>query len=642
MEYNARVLIVDDNRSIHSDFHKVLCSKENKHQEELDELERELFEEEKAAARDSGDVHLEYEVDSAYQGQEALNMIIQAAAEGRPYTLAFMDVRMPPGWDGIETICRIWEKYPYIEMVLCTAYSDYTWDEIVEKLGATDKLLFLRKPFDSIAVQQMAMTLVKKWNLGQQARGYVKKLEKEVQARTAQLKELLLEVERKNEELIFSNKALEHAALHDPLTKIPNRALFNDRLGHAIQLATRENGKFALVVMDVNKFKQINDSYGHMVGDTVLKEISQRFTLVLRTSDTVARLGGDEFAIILPCVDEDAIIPIVNKLSKVLEEPIVIDASSFSVGCSFGITFFPAHGIDNQTLIHNADLAMYDAKSSGVPYRIYESGRTRNISEADQLITDLQAAIENNQLSLSYQPIINLTGGQVECVEALCRWIHPEKGYISPDKFIPLAEQKGLIQPLTMWVINASFRQLAAWRQDGAPINLAVNLSVRNFLDPVLPDKLYEALQAGKVNPDWLVLEITESMTMSNPKKAIQIINTFVEMGIHLSIDDFGSGYSSLSYLKKLPVEELKIDRDFVMNMEHDADDRVIVKSTIELAHSLSNKVVAEGVESETVLNILRELGCDKAQGYHICKPQAADDLTSWLFDSRWAVAKAS
>lgn len=368
MGYNTRILIVDDNESIHEDFRKVLIHDTNEDHAALDDLEAELFGDDNTSAdnAESGEL-LDYEVDSALQGQEALAMVDKAADEGHPYALIFMDVRMPPGWDGIETISRIWLKHPYIEMVLCTAYSDYTWDDIVDKLGSSDKLLFLRKPFDAVAVQQMALSLVKKWNLGEQARNYVKNLEQEVQQRTLQLKELLHELEQKNAELADSNDQLKHVALHDALTGLPNRILFQDRLNQAIKLATRNKTQFAVAIMDLNDFKEINDQRGHLAGDYVLKVVADRIKSTLRDSDTVARLGGDEFAFVLPTVDRQSPETVTQKIIDTFKEPITMDTDGekVTIGASIGITIYPDHGTDMDVLIGHADSAMYSAKRAG-------------------------------------------------------------------------------------------------------------------------------------------------------------------------------------------------------------------------------------------------------------------------------------
>lgn len=373
MPYNTRILIVDDNESIHEDYRKVLIQHKDEDEVVLDALESELFGDETADNRQPA-AHEEtigYEIDSAFQGQEALAMVNQAAEEGRPYALIFMDVRMPPGWDGIETISRIWLQHPYIETVLCTAYSDYTWDDIVEKLGTTDKLLFLRKPFDAVAVQQMALSLVKKWNLGEQARSYVKTLEKEVDQRTVQLQHLLQELERKNIQLVESNDELKHAALHDALTGLANRILFHDRLQHAIELATRNRQKLAVALMDLNHFKQINDTHGHLAGDKVLRTVAENLTRCLRASDTVARLGGDEFAFVLPSVDEDAPEIVAEKILASLPEAIDIGNNiHVSTSASLGIALYPGNGTDTDHLMSLADRAMYAAKAQGGGYSL--------------------------------------------------------------------------------------------------------------------------------------------------------------------------------------------------------------------------------------------------------------------------------
>lgn len=382
MEYNTRILVVDDNESIHGDFRKVLVQETSIDHTELNEMEAELFGADPEETKKSNKNTVTYEVDSAFQGQEALKMVDKAQEEGRPYALVFMDVRMPPGWDGIETISRIWVKHPYVEMVLCTAYSDYTWDDIVEKLGCTDKLLFLRKPFDSVAVQQMALSLIKKFNLGAQARYYVKNLEHEVQQRTLQLQDLLKEMESKNAQLASSNDELKHAALHDSLTGLPNRILYHDRLEQTLKLAKRNNSKFAVALLDLNGFKEINDTQGHLVGDLVLKTVAERTGNALRASDTVARLGGDEFALILPTVDRESPDIVAKKVLDAISAPIEHDKTSVKVGGSIGVALYPDHGVDNDTMIGKADAAMYQAKRNGGGICTYSEDETQSQSPA--------------------------------------------------------------------------------------------------------------------------------------------------------------------------------------------------------------------------------------------------------------------
>ncbi len=631
MNENKRILIVDDNNSIHEDFRKVLCPEQSDAHAELSDLEDELFESNDKKSSHANKSQVVYEVDSACQGQDALKMVQKAHDDERPYALVFMDVRMPPGWDGIETIMRIWVKYPYTEIVLCTAYSDYTWDEIISKLGSTDKLLFLRKPFDPIAVQQMAMSLVKKWSLSEQARLHVKNLEREVKERTRQLEILLTEMELKNKQLADINKELEHVALHDSLTKLPNRFLFSDRLQHIIKMASRNNQSFAVFLLDLDNFKQINDSLGHLVGDKVLYEIGERLALLLRASDTVARLGGDEFALITPSVTDETSLVVANKIIKALQPPIEAADNSIYSSASIGIAMFPDHGKDEVTLMKCADIAMYQAKETGSGFAVFNAKENAKKLAYAQLAIDLKDAICNGGLSLHYQPIIDITTGKVHAAEALARWKHPQRGFIFPDRFIPLAEQKGLIQPLTLCVFDIAFRQCAEWHKMGVMIHIAINISTRNLMDPRFPEEIDKFLGKWNLDHEWVILEVTESMTMSNPDQALGILNRLSGMGLRISIDDFGTGFSSLSYLNKFPIEELKIDKSFVLRMDKDNDNKVVVQSTIDLAHALGLKVVAEGVEDENIVNLLKSFSCDMMQGFHVCRPQPAEDISRWF-----------
>lgn len=627
MDKKPRILICDDNLAIHEDYRKVLCPVRRHNEQELAEIERNLFGEENTPQ--SADTTVHYLLDSAYQGEQSLEMARAADAEGDPYALVFMDVRMPPGWDGVQTIARIWAEFPYTEMVICTAYSDYSWDEIVTKLGRSDRLLFVSKPFDTTSIRQMALTLTKKWSLGQQARSYVARLEQEVKERTLQLQELLEEVNSKNREL-------QRVALHDSLTELPNRALFNDRLLYTLGRATRDKRPFAVMLMDLDRFKEVNDIQGHQVGDRVLCEVAQRLSAALSGLGTVARLGGDEFAMILHAADREAFCAIAESIQAALLPPIKTESASLTIGCSIGIALYPEHGEDEINLLRNADVAMYQAKQAGIGFVMFDIEESKRRTQRIKLIRDLDNSIREQRLCLHYQPIVDIERKEMLRVEALSRWLHPDRGYISPDDFISLAEHNALIVPLTVWVIDTSLAQLAQWHAGGYHFGLAVNLSTRNFLDAKLPDKVAAALNKWNIDPTLFSLEVTESITMSDPDRAMEIIRRIDELGVKISIDDFGTGYSSLAYLKRLPVDEVKIDRSFVLDMDTDRDNAIIVKSTLDLAHTLGLKVVAEGVETECVLQMLAAMKCDMAQGYLIAKPKAADDFTHWLASSEW------
>ena len=626
---NARILVVDDNESIHEDFRKILQPHNANLNSKLSSLEAGLFSDTPISAVGSS---IQYQVDFAHQGEEALEMLRKAERNGCPYALCFMDVRMPPGWDGIQTIAHIWKELPYTEVVICTAYSDYSWEDIVTTLGSTDRLLFISKPFDATAIKQMALALVTKWNLGNEARNHVVQLEREVNERTAQLQDVLREVNQKNKEL-------EHLALHDTLTGLSNRALFNDRLSHSIDRARRDQYGFAVLLMDLDRFKDINDTYGHHVGDRLLQDVASRLRAALRASDTVARLGGDEFAAILYNVTVETCEIIAKKIHDSLIPMLTVEEHSVSASASIGIALYPEHGDNPEALLKGADLAMYSAKRSGNGFAFFDEKENERCIDRLQLVHDLDLAIRNDELMQYYQPIVDLTTHQVSGVEALARWNHPSLGFVSPEQFIPLAEQKGLINSLTGWALNSAVAQCAQWHRSGIQIGMSVNLSARNFMDATLLTSIVDCLKRHQLEPHWLTLEITEGMSITNPERALDIIRTIDNMGVHVSVDDFGTGYSSLTYLMKIPVKELKLDRSFILCLLDNRNTRAIVSSTIDLAHSLGMKVVAEGVESEKILKVLLDLGCDKVQGYYLGIPQPAAESSTWLRESSWGVS---
>ena len=429
-----------------------------------------------------------------------------------------------------------------------------------------------------------------------------------------------------------SEEMIEHYAYYDRLTDLPNRNLLYDRLQQAILAAHRENKLAALLIADVDRFKEINGAVGHQFGDQLLHQIGPRLKATLRESDTVARLGGDEFAMLLPSVaDAGAAIEVASKVLKALEDPFLIAGLNIQIEASIGIALFPEHGIDADTLFKRADVAMYMAKETRNGYALYSAENDPNSSHRVTLMGELRRAIIEDQLFLLYQPKIDLKTGRVRGVEALVRWRHPQAGIRMPDNFIPLAERTGLITPLTVWVLDKALRQCHAWHQEGLTLGMAVNLSRRNLQAQKLPDQIAGMLEANGVSPADLELEITESSIMANPVRAMEVLSRMTSMGLQFSLDDFGTGHSSLAYLKKLPVNEIKIDKSFVTKMVAQAEDVAIIRSIIDLGHILGLKVVAEGVEDRVTLDKLIALGCDMAQGYFICRPISAEELTRWL-----------
>ena len=424
----------------------------------------------------------------------------------------------------------------------------------------------------------------------------------------------------------------EHQALHDALTDLPNRTLFHDRVHHALASARREHVAAAVMIMDLDRFKEVNDTLGHASGDELLKQVGLRLRDSLRESDTVARLGGDEFGVLLPkVVDAEAAVAVARKLRTTLEEPFTLHGLALRMEASIGIALFPDHGSDVQSLLQRADVAMYVAKEHPSGCEVYARERDEYSPDRLTLLTELRRAIDRGQLFLHYQPKADLRTGDIQGVEALVRWQHPERGMIPPDEFIPPAQKTGVITPLTMFVLDEALRQCRTWALQGMELCVAVNLSTRNLLDVHLPDTVGELLARWEVPARLLELEITESTILADPVRAMQILSRLDEMGIRLAIDDFGTGYSSLAYLKRLPVDELKIDKSFILGMEENENDAVIVRSTIDLGRNLGLRVVAEGVETAKAWNRLVSLGCDIAQGYYLSRPVPADQLTEWL-----------
>jgi diguanylate cyclase (GGDEF)-like protein len=433
---------------------------------------------------------------------------------------------------------------------------------------------------------------------------------------------------------------IEHRALYDELTELPNRSLFRDRTEQAILAARREGHQAAVMMLDVDRFKEINDALGHESGDTLLRELGSRLRDEVRANETFARLGGDEFAILLPNGPADAADRVAARVHSALEKPFDLRGLSLEVSTSVGIALYPEHGEDVDTLIQHADVAMYLAKDAHAGTAYYDADQDESDAARLALAGELRRAIEDDELLLHFQPKASLQTEEIVGVEALVRWEHPERGFIPPGEFVPLAERMGLIKPLSRFVLEAAIEQCELWNSEGRDLRVSVNLTVPDLLDLELPDRIAARLSQTSIRPDQLELELTESTILADPFRVRQVLNRLNEMGLRLAIDDFGTGYSSFAYLKRLPVQTIKIDRSFVMGMCEDASDATIVRSTIDLGRNLGLEIVAEGVESEEIWEALREEGCTLAQGYLIGKPMPAAEL-ALLLDGRGVEAEA-
>ncbi len=423
---------------------------------------------------------------------------------------------------------------------------------------------------------------------------------------------------------------------HDSLTGLPNRALALDALASAIALTGSSR---AVLMVDLDRFKEINDTLGHAFGDRVLNEAGKRLSQAVRSGDLVARLGGDEFLVLLEDVTAAQALPRAQELLAALREPLDLVSTRINLDASIGMALYPEHGDSAETLLRRADIALYDAKLVRQGVAVYESGRDEVHLRQLQLMSDLRDSIARGQLRLQFQPKVEIASGSVLHAEALVRWTHAQLGAIRPDEFIPLAERSGFIHELTRFVLENSLAQAARWREGGLDLGIAVNLSAIDLMDADLPDFVIDCLGRHAIPPGRLILELTESALMRDVNYAVRMLHRLRAIGIRLAIDDFGTGYSSLAQLKRMPVDEIKIDKSFVMQMTEDSDDAVIVRSTIELGHNMGLRVIAEGVESQDSLSLLDKLGCDMAQGYFLSPPLDSDALVLWV--AEFAAARA-
>jgi diguanylate cyclase (GGDEF)-like protein len=393
------------------------------------------------------------------------------------------------------------------------------------------------------------------------------------------------------------------------------------------------------MLLDLDRFKEINDTLGHQTGDAVLEHLATRLRDVARASDTVARLGGDEFALVLDGAQDSAsALFVAERIRRALDDPFVIEGMTLQLETSIGIAIFPRHGRDAEQLLKRADIALYASKDSHQPV-VYTPQHDQHSADGLGLVAQVRSAIENGELVVHYQPEIDLASGETKRVEALVRWNHPERGLLLPDSFIPLAAQSALVRPITRYVLDAALGQCRAWHDLGIDVGVAVNLAGRDLDDARLEEDVAEALRRWRIDPSLLELEIPENAIVSERERIHKMIARLSERGVRVAVDDFGSGYASLSHLKQLPVDVLKVDRSFVQNVGTNDEDDAIVRSTIDLAHSLGIAVVAEGVESEDVLQRLRVLGCDLAQGFCLARPAPVADVTEWLLGRRSAAA---
>ncbi len=731
------ILIVDDNPSIHIDFRKILQS-QTETADELEEIQETIL----------GNPHIEseyeFDIDSAYQGEEALRLIQQKLTKNQHYSLAFVDIRMPPGIDGVETTRHIWEIDPDIQIVICTAYSDYSWEELNNRLKKAGSFLILKKPFENIEVLQFTYALSKKWELNQQLQCHLHNLEKLVEERTLELKKNLsalratLEatsdgilsvdlkqrinfynqrclkilniskniIEREDDNLarrevtrqildaerfiskvkeaytdfgreihdvinfkdgriveyfsipqyignkvtgrVFSfrevtdQKRMEdqliQQATHDTLTGLHNRVVLYDRVQQSLASAKLNGYIVAILYLDLDNFKLMNDTLGRDVGDEVLKYIANILRDSIRENDTIARIGGDEFVIVIPDLKKiDAVIPICQKILKAVSEPFNIENQSLSLTTSIGISVFPKNGSDSESLIRNANAAKQNCKHSGQNnFAFFTSEMNINAINRLMMENNLRRALGNNEFLLYYQPLIELKTNKIIGVEALLRWKQPEHGFIQPEKFIPIAEEIGMMLPIGDFVLNSACLQSAAWIKLGLnPIHMSINLTANHISQSNIVEKISNLIQNNNLDPKYLDLEVTESIIIENTDRVLQIIHELKNTGVSIVIDDFGTGYSSLSYLNRLPIDKIKIDRSFINFVSPNPKDVIVILAILTMTKSLNIRSLTEGVETKEQLEILKQHGCDEIQSYYFYRPMTVQEITKVLKDNQ-------
>jgi len=609
---NRRILIVDDTASIHQDFRKILCA-ETIADQTLESIEQSLF-------GTSPTLHQSYSLDSAYQGQEALALVHQALADNTPYALAFIDMRMPPGWDGLETIEQLWNIDPNLQIALCTAYSDYSFEAIEARLKFNDQLLILKKPFDHLEIRQMASALTWKWQLAQDALLKVLSLERTIEERVQELLKV------------------SHLLQYDALTSLPNSTLLGDRLTQAIALGRRHDTQLAVMFIGLDRFKRINNALGHPVGDEVLQQVSQDLVATVRASDSVFRYGSDEFVMILNDIHHPQQTQgIAEKVLTAVGRTRHIAGHDLRVTASLGISIYPNDSFNAVDLIKKAETAMSNVKEHG-PDRFSFFIEDMNLIARQQqtLEAAIRLALERDEFVLHYQPKLDLKSGRIVGAEALIRWYQPDHGWVYPSAFIPMAEDSGLIVPLSQWVLRQACAQAQRWRAQGlAPICVSVNISAIDFRQRDFVPNLAATLEQTGLAPALLELEITESVLMQNVEETVTTLREIKKMGVRLAIDDFGTGYSSLSYLRRFPVDVLKIDQSFIRGMAESSQDLQLISAIISLGKSLDLNIIAEGVETLEQLEFLKTRNCEEGQGYLFSKAVAAEDFALLLEPGR-------
>ncbi|MEO1525862.1 MAG: EAL domain-containing protein [Planctomycetota bacterium] len=628
-----KILIVDDQAEIHETFSRIFTS-DRREEEELDEFEAQFLADDDHEPNPRHKSEITFSVTHAYSGEEGVHALQRSVDEGNGFKVAFVDMRMPKGMDGLETIERLWRIDPNLQVVICTAYSDHTWDEVLARLGYTDRLLLLRKPFAQDEARQLALALSEKSRLAKLQDEKLLTLKNEVNLR------------RKAE------SELREMAHRDALTRLPNRPFLLNRLEQLLaNQGPKRRSHDAILFLDLDNFKIINDSLGHEAGDDLLNQVAQRLCECVRDHDTASRcseekpedagdetvrLGGDEFVVLLERLDkrDDALL-VARRIVKRICEPFQIGDRLVTVGTSVGVAFIDDSIRDAHDALRNADTAMYQAKNSGKgQIAIFDRTMHDAVVARHELEAELRVALTNEKFELRYQPIVNLQSGRIQGVEVLTRWRANNGKYIPPSEFVPITEEIGLISQFGEWVLERSMREFSAMTEplgdEKRNAYLGVNVSRRQLCDPFFIDRLQKIVERTRFN-GMLKLEMAEHSDTRHSERAMQTMRELHDGGVGIHIDDFGKGNSSLTCFHAYPIETVKIDRTFTASITTDQGHAIITQAIVQLAHHLTASIVCQGIESSEQVHLLREWGCDLGQGYFFAEPLSIGALKELL-----------
>lgn len=636
-----KILIADDNKDIHDDIKYILdMSSVNKDEfEETKRLREELFGETDTGEETAAAINVRYSIDDAYQGNEAVEMVRRARESGDPYSLIFMDVRMPPGMDGIKTIEKIWEIDPDVGVVICTAYSDYSWNQIVAKLGHNDNLLFIRKPFDNISLKQIALAMTTKWSLKRQVDEYIGNLEKLVEARTNELtatvgilqKEIALRKEKE--------KLLAYSAHYDYLTNLLNRRSFYTSLLSLINEGTYKRECFSLFYIDLDNFKNVNDVYGHDIGDMLLREVAERICSVLEnhaclvpdhvTDDgcvkAIFRLGGDEFTALVNETERGKTAEIAQRLIEAIKVPYFISDHELDISCCIGISTYQRGNVPANVLLKFADVALYEAKRIHGAYRFHEHSDTYMYPNENRMETELREAVEKNQIDVYLQNLVD-TNDTVVGAQALVRWRHPEFGELEPDQFLHIAQKSGQIIAIGNYVLRKSLDYLKRIHETGHKnMFIMVSCTSMEFYHPGFADMVKTAVRDARVDPRYLKLNLEDKFPFQAAQGALSIIRELNDAGIQFAINGFDSDYSAFMFLKQVPRDTMiKLNKAYVKNIVTDVKNRRFLLALMDIIQTCDLGVIISGIESQEQKKLLNSRKCI-LQGYHFNKPEPFD-----------------